>query len=113
MGIYGYYGSYRSASCNTVGSIVSGAISTLAHLLIAAVFGYLPLLSGAVLHLSSLLVNGRGLTSAEQLANIPGFLPPILFLLIMTFYHAVMHSLRRLAVHKRLLDRYELTGKNE
>lgn len=113
MACYAYYGSYRAAEVDTVGAAVSGALASVVHLLIAAVFGYLPLLSGAPLYLSSLLINGTKLTSAEQLANVPGYLPPVLFLILMVFYHAIMLVIRRLAVNKRLIDRYELTGKAE
>ncbi|MBQ2735196.1 MAG: hypothetical protein IJF33_05125 [Clostridia bacterium] len=113
MALYAYHGAYRAAAFDALGAVISGALATVVHLLIAAVFGYLPLLSGAPLYLSSLLVNGTGLTSAEQLANVPGYLPPVLFLLIMVLYHSIMLMLRRLAVNKRLIDRYELTGKAE
>lgn len=113
MAFYAYYGSYHAAAFDAVGSIASGAIATVVHLLIAAVFGYLPLLSGAPLYLSSLFINGTGLTSAEQLANVPGYLPPVLFVLIMVVYHAVMLLLRFIAVNRRLADRYELTGNAE
>ena len=113
MGLYAYWGSYREATFDAIGTLVSGGIATVVHLLIAAVFGYLPLLSGAPLYLAALITNGTGLTSAEQLANIPGYLPPVLFLLIMVGYHSIMVVTRRFAVCKRRMDRYELTGKSE
>ena len=83
MALYAYHGAYRAAAFDALGAVISGALASVVHLLIAAVFGYLPLLSGAPLYLSSLLINGTGLTSAEQLANVPGYLPPVLFLLMM------------------------------
>lgn len=108
--IYAYKTSYRAAELRHAEVLLASALAIFFHLLIAAVFNYLPLLSGSTRFLSGLLSLGRSFDSVEAMAQIPPFMPMALFLITMLFYHAVMLVLRRVAVNRRLMDRYEMTG---
>ena len=108
--VYGYMTTYRSAAFSQTESILSSVVASVFHLLIAAVFRYAPLVSGAALPLSGLLSLGSGYSSFESQALIPGMLPPLMFLVLMAVYHTVMLFARKIALRRRLRDRYELTG---
>ena len=108
--IYAYKTTYRSAYFVLYEAVISSAIAIVVHLLLAAIFNYSAVIAGMTLPLSGLIVYGTIAEAPETFALIPGLMPPILFLASMLFYHAGMLCFRRLALNRRLMDRYELTG---
>ena len=108
--IYAYQTTYRSARFALSESIITSLIAIVVHLLLAAVFNYSALIAGSPLPLSGVIVYGNISQAPETLSLIPGLMPPILFFVTMLFYHAGMLVFRRLALNRRLMDRYELTG---
>jgi len=108
--IYAYKTTYRSAHFLMSETIISSIIAIVVHLLLAAVFNYSTAVAGMTLPLSGLIIYGNISTAPETLSLIPGLMPPLLFIITMLFYHAGMLFFRRLALNRRLMDRYELTG---
>ena len=111
--LYAYYSGYKTAQFSLGDSLLASGIAVVMHLLIAAVFNYLPLIAGSARYIAAILANGSALASADQAAVIPAYLPPVLFVLIAVVYHVAMLFLRKMAVNRRLMDRYELTGSVE
>ncbi len=111
LGIYAYKSTYRSAYFVLHEAVISSVLAIILHLLLSAVFNYSAAISGMCLPLSGILVYGTTAEAPETLELIPGLLPPILFVAAMVLYHIGMICLRRLALNRRLMDRYELTGK--
>ena len=109
--MYAYKSTYRSAYFVLREAIFSSVITIVLHLLLSAVFNYSAVISGMTLPLSGILVYGTIAETPETLELIPGLLPPLLFAATMLFYHIGMMCLKRLALNRRLMDRYELTGK--
>ena len=109
--LYAYKMTYRSAYFVLSEAIIISAISIVLHLLFAAIFNYSALIAGMSLPLSGIIVFGATFTAPESLELIPGLLPPLLFFAAMLFYHIGMILFKRLALNRRLIDRYELTGK--
>ena len=109
--IYAYKTAYRSAYFVASETVISSVIAIIVHLLLSAVFNYSAVIAGMTLPLSGILVYGTIGEAPETLDLIPGLLPPLLFLAAMLFYHIGMLCFKRLALNRRLMDRYELTGK--
>ena len=110
IAVYGYKMTYRAAYFNLGESILTAVLATVLHLLIAAVFRYMPLLAGAALPFSGILAVGDAYVSAESQSMIPGLLPAAVFVGCMVLYHALEIGLRAFALKRRLRDRFELTG---
>ncbi len=111
--LYAYQSAYRTAKFCLRETVVSSAIAGTFHLLIAAVFRYLPLLSGNTRFLAGLIAFGKDFDSVEAFKAIPAYLPPVLFAVTMLFGYVIMIILRRMAVYRRLMNRLELTGSTE
>ena len=105
--IYAYKATYRAASLVVSESVLSSALAVVIHLLLTAAFSYTPLIGGAALPLSGVILFGN--VAPEESTSL-GFMPLILFLAIMVIYHTLMLFVRKLALNRRLIDRYELTG---
>ncbi len=110
---YGYMSAYRAAAFSGISYALTALLASILHLLISAVFGYMPLFAGAALPAAGLIALGDAYTSGAAGIQIPGFLPAILFGVIMLFYHALGMLLSRIGCRNRLRDRLELTGQNE
>lgn len=108
--VYAYKSTYRSAHFVPLETVITSLIAIAVHFLLGAVFNYSTVIAGMTLPLSGLIVYGNISVAPESFSEIPGLLPPLLFLLIMIFYHIGMFFLRKLAKNRRLMDRYELTG---
>ena len=109
--IYAYKTTYRSAYFVLSESIIVSFIAIVVHLLFAAIFNYSALIAGMSLPLSGIVMFGNVFAAPESLELIPGILPPLLFFGAMLFYHVGVLCFKRLALNRRLIDRYELTGK--
>ena len=111
--VYAYHTAYRTASFDLGAWGLSALLATLIHTAIGAVFSFLPLLCGAASPLSGVIAFGGGYVSPEIHAQIPAFLPTLVFFLVMIFYHAVSLPVGYFAYKRRLKDRRELTGQTE
>jgi len=108
--IYAYKTTYKAAYFVMSESIASSVIAIVIHLLLTAAFNYTPLLGGMALPLSGIFVYGTVAEIPKDQSLIPGLMPLIIFALSMLIYHAAMLFIRKLALNRRLIDRYELTG---
>ena len=108
--VYAYKTTYKAAYFVMSESIVSSVIAILIHLLFTAAFNYTPLLGGMALPLSGVLVFGTVSEIPSDQSMIPGLMPLLIFVISMLIYHAATLFVRKLALNRRLIDRYELTG---
>ena len=108
--IYAYKTTYKAAYFVPSEAIVSSILAIVIHFLFTAAFNYTPLLGGMALPLSGVFVFGTVSEAPKDLSLIPGLLPLVIFFVSMLIYHAAMLYFRKIALNKRLIDRYELTG---
>ena len=94
--ICAYKSGYRSAHFVASETLITSAIAIVVHFLLAAVFNYSTAIAGMTLPLAGLIVYGNVEIAPEVFSEIPGLLPPLLFLAMMVIYHAGMFFLRRL-----------------
>jgi len=111
--VYAYHTAYHAAAFSWKEYCLSALVATVIHAAIGAVFSYLPLLCGAASPLSGFLAFGSQYVSPEAHAQIPAYLPALIFLLMMVLYHLVSLPIGYFAQKRRLKDRFDLTGRTE
>ena len=108
LAVAGRQEGYRESVCFVGGTVASGAIASVLHLLFAMLFHYQGFVSGAVRFTAGLVFNGWGVTYESLINDTPywGFLAT--FAAYAVLYVATLTLSKYLGAQKRIMDRAEL-----
>jgi hypothetical protein len=108
LAVAGRQEGYREGFCFVGGTVASGAIATVIHLLFSMLFHYQGFVSGSVRFTAGLVFNGWGVTYDSLINDTPywGFLAT--YAAYAVLYVAVFTLAKYLGAQKRIMDRAEL-----
>lgn len=108
LAVAGWKEGYREGACSVGGTVASGAIATVLHLLFAMLFHYQGFVSGAVRFTAGLVFNGWEVTYDSLINDTPywGFLAT--YGAYAVLYVATLTLSKYLGAQKRIMDRAEL-----
>ena len=108
LAVAGYKEGYREAYCSVGGTLVSGGIASVIHLIFAMLFHYQGFVSGGVRFTAGLVFNGWDVTYDSLINDTPywGFLAT--YAAYALLYVAVLTLSKYLGAQKRIMDRAEL-----
>ena len=106
--VAGYKEGYREAYCSVGGTLVSGGIASVIHLLFAMLFHYQGFVSGSVRFTAGLVFNGWDVTYDSLINDTPywGFLAT--YVAYALLYVATLTLSKYLGAQKRIMDRADL-----
>ena len=99
---------YRESFCSVGGTIASGAIATVIHLIFAMLFHFQGFVSGSVRFTAGLIFNGQSVTAETLVNGTPywGFLA--VFAAYAVLHVATLTLAKYLGAQQRIIDRAEL-----
>ena len=108
LAVAGYKEGYREAYCSVGGTLVSGGIASVIHLIFAMLFHYQGFVSGGVRFTAGLVFNGWDVTYDSLINDTPywGFLAT--YAAYALLYVAILTLSKYLGAQKRIMDRAEL-----
>ncbi len=99
---------YREGSCSVGGTIISGLLAMLLHLLFAMLFHFHAFVSGGVRFTAGLIYNGWELTYDSLINVTPYYMFLVMFTVYGLIYVAALTISKYLGAQKRVADRGEL-----
>ncbi len=99
---------YREGYCSVGGTLVSGVLAMIPHLLFAMLFHYQGFVSGGVRFAAGLIYNGWGITYDSLINVTPYHMFLILFGVYGIIYVSTMTIAKYLGAQKRIMDRADL-----
>ena len=108
LAVAGHKEGYREAYCSVGGTLASGGIATVIHLLFAMLFHYQGFVSGSVRFTAGLVFNGWDVTYDSLINDTPywGFLAT--YAAYALLYVATLTLSKYLGAQKRIMDRADL-----
>ena len=108
LAVAGWKEGYREGYCSAGGTVASGAIATVLHLIFAMLFHYQGFVSGGVRFTAGLVFNGWEVSYDSLVNDTPywGFL--VTYFAYAAVYVAALTLTKYLGVQKRIMDRAEL-----
>ena len=108
LAVAGWKEGYREGYCSAGGTVASGAIATVIHLIFAMLFHYQGFVSGGVRFTAGLVFNGWEVSYDSLVNDTPywGFL--VTYFAYAAVYVAALTLTKYLGAQKRIMDRAEL-----
>ena len=108
LAVVGWKEGHREAYCHVGGTVASGAIASVIHLLFSMLFHFQGFVSGAVRFTAGLIFNGWGVTYDSLINDTPywGFL--VAFAVYAALHTATLTVSKYLGAQRRIIDRAEL-----
>ena len=108
LAVAGRQEGYREGYCSVGGTVASGCIAIVPHLLFSMLFHFQGFVSGSVRFTAGLVFNGWGVTYDSLINDTPywGFL--VTYLAYAVLYVAAFTLAKYLGAQKRIMDRAEL-----
>ena len=108
LAVLGHGEGYREGSCSVGGTIVSGFLAMILHLLFAMLFHYQGFVSGGVRFTAGLVYNGWEITYESLINETPYYLFLLTFAAYGLVYVGILTLSKYLGAQKRVVDRGEL-----
>ena len=99
---------YREGYCFVGGTLASGGIASVIHLIFSMLFHYQGFVSGSVRFTAGLLYNGWGVTYDALVNDTPYWVFLVTFAVYALAYTATLTISKYLGAQKRIIDRAEL-----
>lgn len=108
LAVAGWKEGYRKGYCSAGGTVASGAIATVIHLIFSMLFHYQGFVSGGVRFTAGLIFNGWEVSYDSLVNDTPywGFL--VTYFAYAAVYVAALTLTKYLGAQKRIMDRAEL-----
>ena len=108
LSVAGWKEGYRERSCSVGGTVISGVLATLLHLIFSMLFHFQGFVSGGVRFTAGLVFNGWGVTYDALINDTPywGFLAT--FAVYAILYVTALTVFKYLGAQKRIIDCAEL-----
>jgi hypothetical protein len=108
LSVLGYSEGFREASCSVGGTVTSGVLASVLHLLFAMLFKFQGFVSGGVRFLAGLIHNGWDITYDSLINETPYLLFVAVCLGYSALYITALTVSKWLGAQKRIISRAEL-----